>query len=577
MASTIADNGWNRRFRMIIRMLCFVVVLLVAQETVFCAPLRSARGGSPNLSMVGDTLNMKVLVPAYFDPSVSDGWTRLKVEAGKLPGRIYAIANLDNGPGSSYDASYGKAISDMHDSSGKVIGYVYTNYGAIPLATAKSDIDSWFSFYPTLDGIFLDCQSNLSGQESYYLELYNYIKQKNSSALVVANPGTNTLESFLIDNGQRVTDVICIFESDLGFDTWTSSSWCHNYDRGNFYVLPYNTTSSQYVQRVDRAISLNIGWIYCTSDMGANPWDTLPLYFEDFCNYVATGTISPDSSHTVITIDGNFNDWLNVPKLNEAPNPPAQAGDSPDPNADYVNFWAADDTTNFYLSYQVAGTLSSSYFYRVFLDVDSAANTGFRYHDSASIAAGLMIENDHLYRYAGTGGTDWTWTESTQFAKANQRSRVEMSIPLAMFPPGTNNVRLLFEIGAGTVPYGTMEIDPEDYKNQFYAYSLGNVTGVTTNRKYEVTTFGLDQNYPNPFNPTTIITYQLSGRSFVSLTISNILGQQVRTLVEKEQPAGQYSVVFNSADGRGSLPSGVYFYRLQAGGVPQTKKMILLK
>ncbi len=83
----------------------------------------------------------------------------------------------------------------------------------------------------------------------------------------------------------------------------------------------------------------------------------------------------------------------------------------------------------------------------------------------------------------------------------------------------------------------------------------------------------LGQNYPNPFNPSTVINWQLPVSSFVTLKIYDILGREVVTLVNEEKPAGNYEVEFNAAN----LPSGVYFYQLQAGDYVNTKKMILIK
>ena len=85
--------------------------------------------------------------------------------------------------------------------------------------------------------------------------------------------------------------------------------------------------------------------------------------------------------------------------------------------------------------------------------------------------------------------------------------------------------------------------------------------------------YNLSQNYPNPFNPTTNIQYSISRRQFVELKIFNVLGQEIETLVNAEKHAGNYQVEFNAAN----LPSGVYFYRIQAGSFNQVKKMILLK
>ncbi len=85
--------------------------------------------------------------------------------------------------------------------------------------------------------------------------------------------------------------------------------------------------------------------------------------------------------------------------------------------------------------------------------------------------------------------------------------------------------------------------------------------------------FSLEQNYPNPFNPSTSIKYQVSSISNVSLKVYDILGNEIATLVNEIQPAGIYEVNFNAS----SLPSGVYFYKLQASSFSETKKMLLMK
>ena len=84
--------------------------------------------------------------------------------------------------------------------------------------------------------------------------------------------------------------------------------------------------------------------------------------------------------------------------------------------------------------------------------------------------------------------------------------------------------------------------------------------------------FFLQQNFPNPFNPSTVISYRLSAISIVTLKVYDMLGREVATLVNEEKPAGAYTVNWNA-----DVPSGSYFYRLQAGGFDQVRKMMVLK
>ena len=85
--------------------------------------------------------------------------------------------------------------------------------------------------------------------------------------------------------------------------------------------------------------------------------------------------------------------------------------------------------------------------------------------------------------------------------------------------------------------------------------------------------FELLQNYPNPFNPSTKISFKLQVSGFTTLKVFDLLGREVRTLVNEEMKAGSYETTF---DARG-LASGVYFYRLQVGDFTDTKKLLLFK
>jgi hypothetical protein len=85
--------------------------------------------------------------------------------------------------------------------------------------------------------------------------------------------------------------------------------------------------------------------------------------------------------------------------------------------------------------------------------------------------------------------------------------------------------------------------------------------------------YALSQNYPNPFNPTTSITYAIPEAQYVMLKVYDSYGREVKTLVDKEQTSGVYTVSFDAS----ALTSGIYFYKIQAGEFTQVKKMTLTK
>jgi Secretion system C-terminal sorting domain len=83
----------------------------------------------------------------------------------------------------------------------------------------------------------------------------------------------------------------------------------------------------------------------------------------------------------------------------------------------------------------------------------------------------------------------------------------------------------------------------------------------------------LSQNYPNPFNPSTVFTYQVPYRSYVTIKVYDVIGNEISTIVDEEKNAGSYSLTFNAIN----LPSGIYIYQLISNEYKLTKKMILIK
>lgn len=113
---------------------------------------------------------------------------------------------------------------------------------------------------------------------------------------------------------------------------------------------------------------------------------------------------------------------------------------------------------------------------------------------------------------------------------------------------------------------GTARIFTQIYRPDFITSVVNNPPGVPEK-------FSLYQNYPNPFNPSTVIKYNIPTAGYVTLKVYDVLGREIRSLVNERQPPGTYSAIFDAS----ALPSGVYFYRLTSGSFVDTKKMLVLK
>ena len=140
----------------------------------------------------------------------------------------------------------------------------------------------------------------------------------------------------------------------------------------------------------------------------------------------------------------------------------------------------------------------------------------------------------------------------------------------------TGNVTFLeynyFAKGVGMVLKVRTVPDSQAHTNVLISYSAE--TSVREERSGNAPNrFSLSQNYPNPFNPTTSIMYKVPVREHVTLTVYNVLGERVATLVDGEKAPEEYTVTLDGS----RFPSGVYFYRLQVGTFSQSRKMVLVK
>ena len=167
--------------------------------------------------------------------------------------------------------------------------------------------------------------------------------------------------------------------------------------------------------------------------------------------------------------------------------------------------------------------------------------------------------------YEGSG-----WPGGPPFG--DRRSLI-CSGPFTMQPADTQEVVVAIYMARGSNNLNSVSElkNKAQFLKDYYLNSI--LTSIENNVIENVKHFSLAQNYPNPFNPITKIKYSIPKSSQVKLKIFNTLGQEIEILVSEEKSVGTYEITWYASN----LPSGVYFYRLQAGDFVQTRKMILLK
>jgi hypothetical protein len=147
---------------------------------------------------------------------------------------------------------------------------------------------------------------------------------------------------------------------------------------------------------------------------------------------------------------------------------------------------------------------------------------------------------------------------------------------------GSNWDMIGFVGGAGTTTENKYySFIDDDIKTGFYNYRLKQIDYDGSYEYSDIVEvdipapneFALLQNYPNPFNPSTKIRYSVPQSSKVVIKVFDILGNEIETLIDEQKPIGTYEIIWHTTN----LPSGVYFYRLQAGSFVETKKMVLMK
>lgn len=233
---------------------------------------------------------IEVLVPWYVYPThwipASYVWDDLAAANSVVP--ITAVLNPADGPGGPPNADYLVGLADLGAGGVTMLGYVYTSYGARPVADVKADIDVWSAQWASygVSGIFLDEAASGAATLDYYQELYQYVHAAAWAGTVVVNPGVSADEGYL---SRPAADIVLGFENTAApWETYVPPPWQSGHEPRHFAALVHTVGGAAAMrQAADLAAARGFGFVFVTGDVMPNPWDTLPTFWTDEVAHLA--------------------------------------------------------------------------------------------------------------------------------------------------------------------------------------------------------------------------------------------------------------------------------------------------
>lgn len=370
--------------------------------------------------------------------------------------------------------------------------------------------------------------------------------------------------------GHHLTDVHFI-SNDTG---WISTAFVDEIyftiDGGNSFQIQVTVLGSNFVfvNFEGRGFSGgDLGLVYHTSDWGFD-WNTIDNSFIDI-NLVES---TPEQQDTLLAFgDSGYVYLLQKDSL-------VLLTDTLD-----IDILSATFPVSFNKGWICGGRKIYRYEDSVFTELshpDEDFETVYFLNETTGWAAG----GNGLILFTSDGGENW----QTQFNPDPQHRRIKdifFTDLLNGWAVGVNGVILKTNDGGANWSIEGDGISTNNYLRVLFTdlnngYIVGEskaflkYTEVTSvEDKFILNGFSLGQNYPNPFNPSTTISWQSPVGSHQSIKVYDVLGNEIASLVDEYRPAGSYEVDFNAS----GLPSGIYFYKLHAGSLIETKKMILLQ
>ncbi len=197
--------------------------------------------------------------------------------------------------------------------------------------------------------------------------------------------------------------------------------------------------------------------------------------------------------------------------------------------------------------------------------------------DSDSLIFGFVPAGDSLIKSLQVTNNSNEQIEINDYYVPSTVYRLVNNLPIIIPPLGSVSVSVKFKPGVDGNYFDDLHLRYNRTEERIaqVVKLVGSTDSNFTfvNSEFTSPDYNLEQNYPNPFNPSTKISWHFATENKVTLVVYDILGREVKILVNDERPAGNYAVTFNASN----LPSGIYFYTLRSGHFAQTKKMILLK
>ena len=214
---------------------------------------------------------MRAAIPAYYGPGTY--WDQSV--ATTIKPAIMIMDVTTQGAGTSVNAALVAAADAARAAGISLYGYIDTTYGARAAVDVMTEVTNWGNWYGVTN-FFLDQVQPDSAGVSYYTTVAANIRAAVPGTSILLNQGTDMIEAYA-----AIGDILIPYENTgAGYLAYTQPAWMDNYPANRFYHIVHTAASGNLASYVAHAKTMNVGYLYITDDCGANPYDTLPAYWD---------------------------------------------------------------------------------------------------------------------------------------------------------------------------------------------------------------------------------------------------------------------------------------------------------